>query len=171
MKTIKEIEEHKKILVESYGLFMEKQEKLTPIGGRIFATLLIDKENGSTFEELVNFLGASKSTVSTNLKTLRNAEMVTYHTKPGDRKKYFTLSPVGFLSRIKENLKMYRTEQKLLKEVWDYKIRANEVFQGEKYTIDHDRPYLDFLTNTITLLEQLQHQIEIKCSITVNRNK
>ncbi|MDM8161604.1 ArsR family transcriptional regulator [Labilibaculum sp. K2S] len=165
-----ELEKQKKLLVESFGLFMEKQEKLTPIAARIFATLLIDKENGLTFEELVLFLEASKSTISTNLKTLRNAEMISYHTKPGDRKKYFTLSPVGFLARIRENLKMYKTEQELLKEVRDYKVLVNKNFKEDKYTIDHDTPYLDFLTNTISQLEQLHSNIESKCSLLSVKN-
>lgn len=164
MKNQVDLEKRKKILVESYGLFMEKQEKMAPIAARIFATLLINKENGSTFDELVNFIGASKSTVSTNLKTLQKNEIITYHTKPGDRKKYFTLNPVGFLTRINESIKMYRTEQKLLIQVREYKKLANEVSNDKKYTIDHDMPYLDFLTNTISLLEQLHKNIEAKCS-------
>ncbi len=165
MKDQIDLENQKKLLVESYGLFMEKQEKLAPIAARIFATLLIDKENGSTFEELVNFLGASKSTVSTNLKTLQKTEIITYHTKPGDRKKYFTLNPVGFLARINESIKMYRIEQKLLIQVREYKQLANQTSKDKNYTIDHDMPYLDFLTNTINLLEQLHKDIEAKCSI------
>lgn len=165
MKNQAELEIQKKQLVESYGLFMEKQEKLAPIAARIFATLLIDKENGSTFEELVNFLGASKSTVSTNLKTLQQSEIITYHTKPGDRKKYFTLNPVGFLARINEDIRMYRTEQMLLIQVHEYKEKANKITQSTKYEMEHDFPYLDFLTNTISLLEQLHKDIQAKCSL------
>jgi hypothetical protein len=60
---------------------------------------------------------------------------------------------------------MYRTEQKLLIQVREYKKLANEISIDEKYTVDHDMPYLDFLTNTINLLEQLHKDIEAKCSI------
>jgi DNA-binding transcriptional regulator GbsR (MarR family) len=76
---------------------MEKQEHLAPIAARIFATLLIYKEKGITFEDLVDFLEASKSTISTNLKTLQNLELIEFFTKSGDRKKYYYLSPANFL--------------------------------------------------------------------------
>ena len=163
MKSIQEIEEQKKILVEEYGLFLEKQANLTPIAARIYAVLLIEKKNGVTFDELVVFLGASKSTISTNLKNLRDTEMISYHTKPNDRKKYFTLSSSGFLSRIKESLKMYRMEQKLLIEVNAYRVLSNEVHKRRVYENVQDTPYLDFINKTIDHLEQLIHLVENTC--------
>ncbi|MRT94403.1 GbsR/MarR family transcriptional regulator [Ancylomarina sp. 16SWW S1-10-2] len=167
MKNLQELEEQKKLLVERYGLFMEKQEKFAPISARIFATLLINKENGSTFEELVNFLGASKSTISTNLKSLQESDAVDFFTKPGDRKKYFTLNPVGFLSRIEENLKMYKTEHQLAVEVVNFKMEANEILShtDEKFELSHETPYIDYLKNTIAIIEQLRNDIRTKCSV------
>lgn len=167
MKNLKELEEQKKILVEKYGLFMEKQEKFTPISARIFATLLINKENGSTFDELVNFLGASKSTISTNLKSLQESDTIDFFTKPGDRKKYFTLNPVGFLSRIEDDLKMYKTEHQLATEVVNFKKEANEILSNtdDKFELSHETPYLDYLTNTISIIEQLRDGIRTKCSV------
>ena len=166
MKNLQELEEKKKILVERYGLFMEKQEGYSPISARIFATLLINKENGSTFDELVNFLGASKSTISTNLKSLKESEIIQYFTKPGDRKKYFSLNPVGFLSRIEEDLKMYKTEHQLAVEVIDFKIEANEILNhtDEKFELSHETPYIDYLKNSIAIIEELQDGIRTKCS-------
>ena len=167
MKNLQELEVQKKLLVERYGLFMEKQEKLTPIAARIFATLLVNKENISTFDELVTFLGASKSTISTNLKSLQKSDTVYFFTKPGDRKKYFTLNPIGFLSRIEDDLKMYKTEHQLLTEVVDFKKEANEILNNtdEKFELSQDTPYLDYLTNTITIIKQLRAGLKTKCSI------
>ncbi|RUT79161.1 GbsR/MarR family transcriptional regulator [Ancylomarina longa] len=167
MKSIEQLEMHKKLLVEKFGNFMEKQENLAPIAARIFATLFIDKENGETFEELVNFLGASKSTISTNLNHLTKAGMIVYHTKPGDRKKYYTLSPVGFLARLEEKVDQYKTEHQLVEEIIVFKSKSNQITADPEkiFQQDNESPYLDFLANTITLLEQLRDQIKTKCSI------
>lgn len=163
-----ELEEQKKTLIERFGLFMEKQENLPPVGARIFATLFINKENGATFDDLVHFLGASKSTISTNLQSLSKSNMIVYHTKHGDRKKYYTLSPVRFLARIEEKIANYKTEHLLVTQIYEYKKLANEL-AGEKnqqYKQENGTPYLDYLSNTISLMEQLHNQIEAKCSAT-----
>jgi len=167
MKTKEQLEAQKKQLVEKFGNFMEKQENLAPIAARIFATLFIDKENGETFEELVNFLGASKSTISTNLNHLTKAGIIVYHTRPGDRKKYYTLSPVGFLARLEEKIEQYKTEHQLVEEIIVFKNKSNQITTYPEKVSQHDNetPYMDFLANTITLLEQLRDQIKTKCSI------
>ncbi|MBI9060009.1 MAG: MarR family transcriptional regulator [Labilibaculum sp.] len=173
MKNLQELEERKKLLVERYGLFMEKQEKLAPIAARIFATLLINKENGTTFDELVAFLGASKSTVSTNLKTLQKSEIVDFFTKPGDRKKYFTLNPIGFLARIEDDLKMYKAEHQLASEIINFKIESNEIIKNpeEKFQLSHETPYLDYLVSTISTIEKLRDGIQSKCSVFQHYNQ
>lgn len=168
MKNLQELEKQKKLLVERYGLFMEKQEKLAPIAARIFATLLISNENGITFDELVNFIEASKSTISTNLKNLLKIEYIDFFTKPGDRKKYFTLNPAGFIARIDDELKMFKTEKQIAKEIIDFKTEANKIIENpvQKYSTCDDSPYLDYLSSTINTLIQLRRGIESKCDFT-----
>lgn len=168
MKNSKELEKEKKLLVERFGLFMEEQEKLSPIGARIFATLFINKENGVTFDDLVHFLGASKSTISTNLHSLTHSNIIIYYTKPGDRKKYYALSPIGFISRIEEKIQNFKTEFILVEQILEHKKAVNNLSkeQGQKCGTNQETPYLDYLSNTITLLEQLSNQIKAKCPIT-----
>lgn len=167
MKNLKEIEERKKEIIEKYGLFMEKQDNLAPIAARIFTTLLLDKKNGITFDNLVTFLEASKSTISTNLKILENLGIIEYYTKPGDRKKYFQLSKIGFLKRIEDSLNMYETELELLVELMDFKKDANKIITApeEKYPVYEKTPYLDYLSSTIKLINQLRKDIKAKCHI------
>ncbi|WP_101263568.1 GbsR/MarR family transcriptional regulator [Labilibaculum filiforme] len=165
MKNSKELEEEKKLLVEKFGLFMEGQEKLSPIGARIFATLFINKENGATFDDLVHFLGASKSTISTNLHNLTKSNMIVFYTRPGDRKKYYSLSPDGFISRIEEKIENFKTEFILVEQILQYKKLVNDILEEEDGLCcsDQKSPYLDYLSNTIRLLEQLRDQIRVKC--------
>lgn len=165
MQTLRDIEEKKKDIVERYGLFLEKNEKFPPIAARIFSTLLFAEQNGATFEELVNFLGASKSTISTNLQKLSSMEIVEYFTKPGDRKKYYTLSSVGWLAMLEEDLKKYRTEKKLMEEVLEMKLNANNIIQdpNQKYKFLGDSPYLHYLEYSIKGMELLKEDIHNKC--------
>ena len=168
MKESIDLEKEKKLLIEKFGLFMEGQEKLSPIGARIFATLFINKENGATFDDLVHFLGASKSTISTNLQSLTKSNMIVYFTKPGDRKKYYTLSPVGFISRIEEKIADYKTEYFLVGQILEHKKLANKLSNEneQQYGSSQETPYLDYLSNTVRLLEQLRDQIKAKCPMT-----
>jgi len=165
MKNLIEVEEKKKEIVEKYGMFMEKNEKFPPIAARIFSTLLFSENKGSTFEELVNFLGASKSTISTNLQKLSNMEVVDYYTKPGDRKKYFKLSAIGFLSFIDGDLKKFKAERDLIKEVISFKRSANILIEdpNQKFQFHEDNPFLDYLENSIKGMEILKEQIVLKC--------
>ncbi|BAX82220.1 GbsR/MarR family transcriptional regulator [Labilibaculum antarcticum] len=168
MMDLTQLEEQKKILVERFGMFMEKQENLAPIAARIFATLFMNKEKGITFDDLVHFLGASKSTISTNLQNLTKSNMIVYHTEPGDRKKYYSLSPVGFLARIEEKIADFKTEHLLVGQILDHKKLANEITKENEpqYIEDHETPYLDYLSNTVTILEQLRDEIKEKCPLT-----
>lgn len=165
MKNLSDIEEKRKEIVERYGMFMEKSENFPPIAARIFSTLLFTESKGNTFEELVNFLSASKSTISTNLQKLSNMEVVEYYTKPGDRKKYFRLSPIGFLAFIDRDLKKVKTEKNLVEEVIQFKHSANKVITdpNKRFEFNEDHPYLDYLNSAIKGMETLKEQIITKC--------
>ena len=167
MKTLKDVEDKKKDIVERYGLFMEKSLNFAPIEARIFSTLLLAERKGATFEDLVKFLGASKSTVSTNLQKLSSMAVVDYYTKPGDRKKYFHLSPVGFVSFLDEDINKFKSERKLVIEVIEFKKMANELIEDPDmlFVTHEDNPFLDYLTNSIAALEKLKGQINTQCLI------
>jgi len=161
------LEERKKLLVEKYGAFMEKHEKMAPISARIFATLFIgvDDGEGETFDGLVSFLGASKSTISTNLQLLTKAGHITYFTKPGERKKYFVLSPESFLSRIEEEMLLYKKEYEIVSEVVDYRHDLKGISRDDTESF----PYLDFLSASIKLLADLTTMIKDKCDKRKNK--
>lgn len=165
MKTLKDVEDRKKDIVERYGLFMEKNENFAPISARIFSTLLLAEKKGVTFEDLVKFLGASKSTISTNLQKLSNKSVIEYYTKPGERKKYFRLSPVGFISFLDQDIIKFKVESELVLEVIDFKKSANNIIDDQemKFEFHEDNPFLDYLTDSITALEKLKEQVKTKC--------
>ena len=101
MKT--ELEE--KEFVEEIGLLIEKFG-IAPLQSRVISLLLARMPDGITFEEIVNFLGASKSSISTALKFFLQLKHIVYYTKPGDRKRYFKLTFSEFwLSDIERKIK------------------------------------------------------------------
>jgi len=167
MDSENKLEERKKYLVEKYGAFMERHEHMTPISARIFATLFIGVEDGEgeTFDGLVSFLGASKSTISTNLQLLSKAGYITYFTKPGERKKYFILSPESFLARVEDEMLLYKKEHEIVSEIVDYRCDVKGVAKNEGDSF----PYLDFLSASMKLLDDLIIMIRTKCENRKNR--
>jgi len=163
MNSDKSLEIRKKELVEKFGVFMERQENLPPIAARIFASLVVNKGDGTTFDELVVFLAASKSTISTNIQLLSNRGMLTFYTKPGDRKKYFILSPESLLSRVEEEIIQYRTEYQIVKEITEFREEINE--QKADVVSNNSYPYLDFLSNSLSLLENLKENVKTNCGL------
>ncbi len=77
-------------LVETMGR-LTNQGGGTSLAGRIIGLLsFLDKEE-FTFEEIVDELKISKSSVSTTLNHLMETDKIEYITYPGDRKRYFRL--------------------------------------------------------------------------------
>jgi len=86
--------------VEEVGIFFESTG-LTPMEARVFSLLLLSDPPQLDFFAIQEFLEASKSTISNALKRLMNEGRVNYMTKPGDRKRYFKVSPDKWLEQIK----------------------------------------------------------------------
>lgn len=86
MKTIEE----DKQFVEEIGVQLESLGA-SPLQSRIIGLLILHTPEGLTFDEIVEFLGASKSSVSTALNFFLSSKHIVYFTKPGDRKRYFKI--------------------------------------------------------------------------------
>lgn len=77
-----------KELIELIGIQNEK-EGYQPVAARIMGLLMVMDKEEFTFEEIVDEMRISKSSVSTALKNLEIRGMIEYVTYPGDRKRYF----------------------------------------------------------------------------------
>ncbi len=76
-------------LIEEFGVKLEKSG-LAPAQARIAALLLICEEGEMTFDEIYQTLKISKSAASNAINHMMMTNKIHYHTKPGDRKRYFT---------------------------------------------------------------------------------
>ena len=93
--------------IEETGKVFEKFD-LTPMQGRILAYFILSDPPEKTFEELVNFFSASKSSISNSLNSLLQSKIIDYKTFSSDRKRYFYITDQFFriyFMRVLENVK------------------------------------------------------------------
>src|SRR5690606_41755337 len=103
-------------LIYMFSFHFQNYHILSPFRAKILPVLIIDKnKDGLTFEYLVERLGASKSTTSTNLNELLNREIIYFETREGDRKKYFKAAP--FSQRFTRILKNMAFEKQLVEKM------------------------------------------------------
>ncbi len=102
METNKETKE----LVEKCGVFLEKAADCQPVSARIIGYLLISDPPYKTFNEILDYLKVSKSSVSQSLKLLISQDYVDYITLPNDRKRYFRLTVNSWFDILKKKLAM-----------------------------------------------------------------
>ena len=141
-----EIQREKEELIEMFGIHFETLHHFPPLASRILGTLIVDScDTGLTFEDLVERMSASKSSVSTSLNLLLKIGKINYYTLPGDRKKYFKPSPytdrhhnymkkIDFEKKINDKMVSYRQktisspkEKMNLENVREYKNHVLEV--------------------------------------------
>lgn len=110
-------------LIEMFGVHFENVHNLPPLGSRIFAILILDTCSRKTsFEDLIELTGASKSSVSTNLNLLLKLGKITYYTLHGDRKKYYKPSP--FSERFDNYMKMIAFEKQIIERMLAYREKT-----------------------------------------------
>ncbi len=81
--------------IEETGKVFEKFG-LTPMQGRIIAYFTVSDPPEKTFDELVKYFKASKSSVSNSLNYLLQNKIIDYKTFASDRKRYFYLTDSFF---------------------------------------------------------------------------
>lgn len=89
--------------IEETGKVLEKFG-LTPMQGRIVAFFTISDPPEKTFDELVEYFKASKSSVSNSLNYLLQNKIIDYKTFASDRKRYFFLTDSFFRVYFKQVL-------------------------------------------------------------------
>ncbi|MCH7400317.1 GbsR/MarR family transcriptional regulator [Belliella kenyensis] len=110
------LSEKKRALIEKIGVHFEFKG-MQPLFGRIIGLMLVHERAEVTFEEIVDELNVSKSAVSNALTFLQATGKVAYHTKPGDRKRYFHLPMKDFTSDMEKELMEIVKFEEVLEEV------------------------------------------------------
>lgn len=138
------------MLIEDIGMILEYRADLAPLAARIYATLLISSNEGLTFDEIIEIVQASKSTVSNNLNILVQLKYVEYFTRPGNRKRYFKTSPSYVKNALEQYMALLDNELKIVNRIDDYNKENNpEKFNHEKSIRSLFREYLNDEYNLI----------------------
>ena len=90
-----------KELIESIGRDNEK-DGFQPVAARIMGLLMVMDKEEYTFDEIVEEMQISKSTVSNALRNLELRGVLEYVTYPGDRKRYFRFVSANISDMIDE---------------------------------------------------------------------
>ncbi len=154
--------ERKNRLIETLGVHLEHKEQLAPLAARILAHLVLKGKKGETFENLVCYLHASKSTIFTHLTNLQASHRITYYTKPGDRKKYFILSPNALIRSMDEMIKNWKEEGEIHREIAEYKKEINKGLpenSEERFDLGFHHEYLNFLEQATSLMQNLKTRL------------
>ncbi|MGS2763371.1 GbsR/MarR family transcriptional regulator [Sinomicrobium sp. M5D2P9] len=155
------LENEKCNLVEELGVYFEKNEAFSPLSARIFSIMVLTGAGGVTFEELLEKLEASKSSVSTNLQLLQSQGKITYFTKTGDRKRYFKIAPDQMLVRLDEKIEQWKKEKQLLQKVHCYKTKymQNSGEDADKVGLMFNEHYIKFTEEMLNNLTRLREDI------------
>ena len=126
-------------LREMFGVHFEKLYNIPPLAARIIGVLIIDGcKSGLTFDTLVETIGASKSSISTNLNLLLKMDKVTYFTICGDRKKYFKAADLS--KRLENYLQIIDSEMTILNRMIAYREHTASCTE-EQRNLDNVRAY------------------------------
>lgn len=156
-----DIKQEREELIEMFGIHFERFHNLPPLASRIFATLILDCTRiGMTFEDVVEYTGASKSSVSTNLNLLLKLSKISYYTLPGDRKKYF--KPSAFSERFSNYMKMVELEKIIIDRMIAYREKTARCtaelgdFEKVKVYKQHMLEMEELLTKTINKFKEIE---------------
>ena len=152
----------KKELVEKLGVHFESSYRLAPVAARILSYVVLNGGAGISFDELVDNLCASKSTISTHLNHLQGIKRIVYFTKPGDRKKYFVMNKDSLILSIDEMIQSWEKLRELHVEIKDYKLSPEYPGCSEatsKLNSEFHDNYIKFVDDVTKSISELKEKI------------
>ena len=139
--------------VERFGVFFEK-EGIPPVAARIIGYLLFSEPPRKTFYDIVEFVQASKSSVSTALNAMQQRGFINYITLPGDRKRYFQLDVDKWVNLEKRRIQFISNFRGFLQEAAELHQHESQDFARSLTTVDHFyEEYVEELPKIITKWE------------------
>lgn len=143
-------EKRNREMTEETGKVFEKFG-LTPMQGRIVAYFMVSDPPEKTFDDLVKYFKASKSSVSNSLNYLLQNKIIDYKTFAADRKRYFFLTDSFFRVYFR----------KVLENVAELKENALRIvsMRTPEYPVASEK-ILKWIENANTFQETLDNMLE-----------
>ena len=127
---------------------------LPPLSAKIYAYLIFDFERkGICFEEFVEVFSASKSSVSSNLNLLLNADLIIDFNKINERKRFFTINENYIQIRFTTIINRMKREVSILDKLNDYRNITDET------VMQRFENYKSLLNKNIQNIEETLHKI------------
>ena len=152
----------KMALVEKLGVHLEGREQLAPVAARIMAYIILTGKKGSTFEDMVTILCASKSTISTHLNHLQDLNKIEYYTKTGDRKKSFIINKNTIIQHVDRMISHWNAERAIHLEIKAYKENQNKLKienDDEKFDLSFHNDYVKFVDEATSSVKELREKL------------
>ncbi|WP_418263035.1 GbsR/MarR family transcriptional regulator [Flavobacterium faecale] len=162
------IENDRLEIIEMFGVHFEKLYNIPPLAARILGILIVDGcKSGLTFDSLVEKMGASKSSISTNLNLLLKMDKISYFTITGDRKKYF--KPAALSDRLANYLKLINSEMVIIDKLTDYREMTASCPE-EKCNLENIKAYKAHVVEVGNVFTKTINEFK-KIEINNNNNK
>lgn len=123
--------------VEDMGVVFEKMGR-SPMVGRVYAYLMLAEPPYKSFDEIREFLLASKSAISNALNALMKEGAVDYMTFSGDRKRYFKLNLNQIFERTNAALNNFDTMNQLLEQALEARKNSKHLDFNEGLQREYD---------------------------------
>ena len=120
-------------LVDFYGQLFD----MPPLSAKIYAYLAFDFEiKGLCFDELVETFCASKSSISSSINFLLNAELIKSLNKIDERKRYFLINESFINIRFEEIVTRMKREIKILDQLSEFRrTQVNNTEYEKRYSL------------------------------------
>lgn len=143
--------------IEELSLHFEREQKLPPLASKIYSILILSKSETLTFEEIIDFTGASKSSVSNQLNFLIEEGRVNFIFKEDKRKRYFKTKCNYLKKTLELNLEKTEREIEMLSKVIQYK--KDEKLNQKHVTLfkDHLESEKENILDTLKNVEHTSH--------------
>lgn len=151
------------VLLEELGVFLEEKNQIPPVAARIYGYLILDANQGVTFEALVKTIKASKSTISTNLKLLKSKRFITHFTKCGDRKKYFKTDEDHIFLLIENKINHWKKEKFLHEKILQHKLerfKDNPEFKNKDIGLNFNELFIEYANMMVEQLTKIQTKLK-----------
>ncbi|KQT18066.1 transcriptional regulator [Chryseobacterium sp. Leaf404] len=123
---------------------------IPPLASKIYAYLLFDfQKKGVTFDEFVEVFGASKSSVSTNIGLLLNAELIVDMNKIDERKRFFYINEDFKRIRFEKIVQKMQDELRLLDALEHFNQNSNTNYKENNQRMTAYKELLNLSINNI----------------------
>ena len=145
-------------LIQRYTEHYLESYKLSPLQAKIFSYVLIyGRKNDITFDQVIEYTKACKSSVSTSLNCLIQQNKIVFINKPNDRKKYYKVNKLFDL--LEQTKNVISRELILIDDMIAY-FESTAVNQQDKIQVSNISLFKNYLQQINTTIENTLTKIQ-----------